>query len=116
MNSQFRVRNSNSRPAVPSHDEQVAQLVKTVAELRQALSSRETIGQAVGVLICLYQLSPDDGFAALRVTSQLANIKLHTIAQDVITWAHTHKPLAAPTKKALDEALRLLPRADGPTS
>ncbi|MFJ8035834.1 hypothetical protein [Streptomyces sp. NPDC096032] len=70
MTSQFRVRNSNSRPC----------------------------------------------FAALRVTSQLATIKLHTIAQDVITWAHTHKPLAAPTKKALDEALRLLPRADGPTS
>ncbi|MFE9496985.1 ANTAR domain-containing protein [Streptomyces collinus] len=62
--------------------------------------------QAIGVLVCLHQLNPADGFTVLRVTSQLANTKLHTDAEAVITWAHTRQPLPTPLKEALDEALK----------
>ncbi|WP_415923465.1 ANTAR domain-containing protein [Streptomyces sp. WI03-4A] len=41
--------------------------------------------QAIGVLVCLHQLNPADGFTVLRVTSRLANTKLHTDAEAVIT-------------------------------
>ncbi|MEV5802265.1 ANTAR domain-containing protein [Streptomyces collinus] len=53
--------------------------------------------QAIGVLVCLHQLNPADGFTVLRVTSRLANTKLHTDAEAVITWAHN--PCPHPSKK-----------------
>ncbi|WP_435260570.1 ANTAR domain-containing protein [Streptomyces sp. 1222.5] len=61
----------------------------------------------MGVLTCLHQLTPDDGFTVLRVASQLTNTKLHTLAEAVTHWARTHQPLPAPIKEALDEALRM---------
>ncbi|WP_435616438.1 ANTAR domain-containing protein [Streptomyces sp. 1222.5] len=78
-----------------------------VAQLRRAVASHAVIDQAIGVLICLHQISADTGFAVLRVASQLANTKLHTVAEAVMCWARTHEPLPAPIKEALDEALRL---------
>ncbi|MEV6841707.1 ANTAR domain-containing protein [Streptomyces sp. NPDC051133] len=83
------------------------ELEKEVTQLRRAVSSHAAIDQAIGVLICLHQINPDTGFAVLRAASQLANTKLHTVAEAVITWAHTHQPLPAPIKQALDEALGL---------
>ncbi|MGW1987892.1 ANTAR domain-containing protein [Streptomyces collinus] len=101
---------------MPSRDEQVARLEEEVAQLRQAVASHAVIDQAIGVLICLHQLSPADGFTVLRVTSQLANTKLHIVAEAVIDWAHTRQPLPAPLKEALNEALRACPGAGTPES
>ncbi|MFJ9733603.1 ANTAR domain-containing protein [Streptomyces sp. NPDC101171] len=99
---------------MPSRDEQLKQLEEEVAQLRQAVASHATIDQAIGVLVCLHQLSPADGFTVLRVTSQFANTKLHTVAEAVITWAHTRHPLPTPVKEALDQALRAHPSARPP--
>ncbi|MEV6841659.1 ANTAR domain-containing protein [Streptomyces sp. NPDC051133] len=85
-----------------------------VAQLRRAVASHACVDQAIGVLICLHQLDPDTGFTVLRVTSQLANTKLHTVAEAVTHWARTHQPLSVPIKEALDEALRLHTRTQGP--
>ncbi|SEE66899.1 ANTAR domain-containing protein [Streptomyces sp. 2231.1] len=110
MTSQPRPHNGKHHPQVPSRDQQVEQLEKEIAQLRQAVDSHATIDQAIGVLICLHQLTPDDGFTILRVTSQLSNTKLRTVAEAVITCARTLKPLPGPVKEALDEVLRLHPR------
>ncbi|MFC9282253.1 ANTAR domain-containing protein [Streptomyces collinus] len=99
-------RNGTPRPAVADRDERAARLEAEVAQLRQAVSSHAVIDQAIGVLVCLHQISADTGFTVLRAASQLANTKLHTVAEAVMSWAHTHQPLPAPIKGALDEALR----------
>ncbi|MGW4566936.1 ANTAR domain-containing protein [Streptomyces sp. NPDC004561] len=104
--------NGKQYPAVAGSGEQVARLEMEVTQLQRAVASHATIDQAIGVLICLHQLSPDDGFTVLRIASQLANTKLHTVAEAVITWAHTHQPLPARTKDVLDEARCLHPGAD----
>ncbi|MFE9500655.1 ANTAR domain-containing protein [Streptomyces collinus] len=102
-------RNGHKHSTVPSRDEQLARLEEEVTQLRQAVASHAIIDQAIGVLVRLHQLNPADGFTVLRVTSQLANTKLHTVAEAVIAWAHTRNPLPAPIKEALNEALQAYP-------
>ncbi|WP_435279702.1 ANTAR domain-containing protein [Streptomyces sp. 1222.5] len=102
-----RFHNGKPHTTEVSRSEHTAQLEKEVLQLRQAVSSHAVIDQAIGVLICLHEISPDTGFTVLRTASQLANIQLHTVAEAVVAWAHTHQPLPTPIKEALNEALRL---------
>jgi len=50
------------------------------AEFRRALSSRDTIGIAKGILMQRERISDDQAFNLLVSTSQKANIKLHDLA------------------------------------
>ena len=50
-------------------------------ELRTALSSRDVIGQAKGILMERLRITPEDAFDTLRRSSQRLNVKLHEIAQ-----------------------------------
>ncbi|PKW04988.1 ANTAR domain-containing protein [Streptomyces sp. 1222.5] len=106
-NNPLRPRNGRPHPAMAGREEYVARMEEEVAQLRQAVASHASVDQAIGVLICLHQISPDTGFTVLRTASQLANTKLHTVADAVTTWARTHQPLPEPIKEALGEALRL---------
>lgn len=54
------------------------------AQLREALESRDIIGQAKGVLMQRQGIGPDEAFAMLRSASQSTNVKLHEIAQTLI--------------------------------
>jgi GAF domain-containing protein len=54
------------------------------AQLREALKSREVIGEAKGILMERDALTSDQAFDALRVLSQGQNRKLREIAQDVV--------------------------------
>jgi transcriptional regulator with GAF, ATPase, and Fis domain len=50
-------------------------------QLHEALSSRDVIGQAKGILMERLRITPEDAFDALRRTSQRLNLKLREIAQ-----------------------------------
>lgn len=52
--------------------------------LREALESRDMIGQAKGILMARRGLKPDEAFEALRKVSQHRNIKLRDIAEQVV--------------------------------
>jgi AmiR/NasT family two-component response regulator len=52
-----------------------------VAQLEDALESRDVIGQAKGVLMERYQTGPDEAFAELVSQSQRLNVKLRRIAE-----------------------------------
>ncbi|SEE39321.1 ANTAR domain-containing protein [Streptomyces sp. 2231.1] len=115
--------NGSQHPATPDRDKYRARTAEEVAHLRQAAASHATIDQAIGVLICLHQISPDTGFTVLRTASHLAHTTLHTIADAVISQARNRRPLPAPIHEALDEALRSHtppapphPQADHPDS
>jgi ANTAR domain/GAF domain len=65
--------------------------------LRQALVSREAIGQAQGILMERERITADQAFDVLRRASQHLNVKLREIAQDVIDTGAvparpTHRP------------------------
>jgi hypothetical protein len=50
-------------------------------QLHAALSSRDVIGQAKGILMERLRITPDDAFDLLRRSSQRLNVKLREIAQ-----------------------------------
>ena len=50
-------------------------------QLHEALSSRDVIGQAKGILMERLRITPEDAFDTLRRASQRLNIKLRDIAE-----------------------------------
>jgi|SRR5215212_1068917 len=54
-------------------------------QLQQALESRTVIGQATGMLMERFSLDADAAFGALRRISQNRNIKLHALAERLVT-------------------------------
>lgn len=55
-----------------------------IDQLNEALSSRDVIGQAKGILMARERCSAEEAFDILRSTSQARNLKLRDIAQSVI--------------------------------
>jgi GAF domain-containing protein len=53
-------------------------------QLREALDSRELIGQAKGILMEREHITAEEAFALLKQVSQRTNRKLRIVAQDVI--------------------------------
>jgi GAF domain-containing protein len=53
-------------------------------QLREALTSRDVIGQAKGIIMEREKVDADRAFEILKSTSQRANRKLRDIAQDVV--------------------------------
>lgn len=58
--------------------------VRTTQTLKEALSSRKTIGQAIGILMERYHLDEDRAFAFLVRASQEGNVKLRVVAQTIV--------------------------------
>lgn len=52
--------------------------------LAQAVTSRQLVGQAVGILMERYQLTDERAFAFLARISQDRNVKLRTVAEEII--------------------------------
>ncbi len=63
---------------------------REVQNLREAVRTRGTIGQAVGIVMERYQLTDERAFAFLARLSQDGNLKLRAIAEQVI--ATTKQP------------------------
>jgi GAF domain-containing protein len=50
------------------------------AQLQRAMASRDTIGQAKGILMERHKITADEAFEQLRAGSQRLNVKLHALA------------------------------------
>ena len=69
--------------ALFSHHAAVAiSYAQEISDLRQAVATRQQIGQAVGVVMERYQLSEERAFAFLARLSQDRNVKLREIARE----------------------------------
>ncbi len=58
----------------------------TERHLERALATRTKIGQAVGILMHRYAISSDQAFGLLRRTSQQQNIKIVSLAVDLVDY------------------------------
>ncbi|MGW0817843.1 GAF and ANTAR domain-containing protein [Streptomyces viridiviolaceus] len=56
---------------------------RTHAQLQEAIGTRHTIGEAMGILMGSHRLTEDQAFAALRRYSQDHNVKLRDVARRV---------------------------------
>jgi GAF domain-containing protein len=68
-----------------SHSSVVVDASLRQASLRGAMESRDVIGQAKGILMERYKISPADAFDRLRRASQSMNTKLRDLAEVVVT-------------------------------
>jgi len=74
--------------AVSVHNSQVlARSQRLAAQFEQALTSRSTIDQALGILMSRSGASPSEAFERLRYMSQSQHLKLHQVAQSLLDEA-----------------------------
>ena len=69
---------------------------RLLAQLQDALASRATIDQALGVLMAQNRCTRDEAFGILRRASQNRNVKLRDVAAAVISRFTGHEAEAAP--------------------
>jgi hypothetical protein len=84
--------------------ETVEELRAEVAQLRQALVSHAVVDQAIGVVLALSGLRPEQGWEVLKTVSQRTNTKLRDVARHVVCWPETGS-LPAELRRALRMAL-----------
>ncbi|MEJ7633268.1 GAF and ANTAR domain-containing protein [Aeromicrobium sp.] len=64
---------------------------REIADLDQALKSRTTIGQAIGILTERYGLNEERSFAFLTRLSQHRNVKLRLVAAEIVDGQDHHE-------------------------
>jgi hypothetical protein len=68
--------------------ERIGALEAEVRQLRQAVASHAVIDQAIGVVIAVGHLRPEQGWSVLKDISQHTNTKLREVAEYVVQGAH----------------------------
>ncbi|MFE5212747.1 ANTAR domain-containing protein [Streptomyces sp. NPDC056600] len=84
--------------------DRVFALEAEVAQLKEAVTSHAVVDQAIGSLVALARVTPDQGWAVLKEVSQHTNVKLRQVAETVLLWARTGD-LPEEIRTALEEAL-----------
>jgi GAF domain-containing protein len=97
----------------------LAEHVRMTGDLQEALASRSTIDQALGVLMAQNRCSRDEAFGILRRASQHRNLKLREVAGTVIERFTGHPPAEPPPfrssgRPTLPESPRQLDRGQAP--
>ncbi|MET8413374.1 ANTAR domain-containing protein [Streptomyces sp. NPDC005195] len=75
-------------PPEDSADE-VLRLEDENLQLKQAVRSHAVVDQAIGVILAVGRLTPDQGWDTLRSISQNTNVKLRNVAELIVEWART---------------------------
>jgi transcriptional regulator with GAF, ATPase, and Fis domain len=67
-------------------------MVRLAGQLEQAMASRAVIEQAKGIIMAMRGIPEHEAFDVLRKTSQNRNLKLRTLAQQVVTGVVRNDP------------------------
>ncbi|WP_404199086.1 ANTAR domain-containing protein [Streptomyces tauricus] len=59
--------------------------------MQVAVHAHAVVDQAIGVVIAMGRLTPEQGWEVLRKVSQHTNIKLRTVAEHVVDFAPTQQ-------------------------
>ncbi|MER6152743.1 ANTAR domain-containing protein [Streptomyces hirsutus] len=85
--------------------DRILQLEEEVQQLKEAVVSHAVVDQAIGVVVALGRVSPDQGWTVLREVSQHTNVKLRDVAATIVASGRTGvlpPGLRAELRKALD--------------
>ncbi|CAM5673618.1 hypothetical protein SALBM135S_06047 [Streptomyces alboniger] len=82
-------RTGHSPNEVGATAEKVEELVDEVQHLKHAVTSHATVDQAIGVVLALGRISPDEAWDVLREVSMQTNVKLRTVAEHIVDWGRT---------------------------
>ncbi|MGW0969624.1 ANTAR domain-containing protein [Streptomyces sp. NPDC002516] len=70
----------------PDDSDRVFALEAEVQQLKEAVTSHAVVDQAIGMVVALGRVSPDQGWAVLKDVSQHTNIKLRNVAELILVW------------------------------
>jgi hypothetical protein len=73
----------------PTDVDQIFRLQEQVRQLKEAVVSHAVVDQAIGVVIALGGVTPDEGWIVLKEVSQHTNIKLRNVAETILIWGRT---------------------------
>lgn len=89
--------------------DRIRHLENQVSQLQQAVTSHAVIDQAIGVIVAVGHMTPEEAWAALCETSMCTTIKLRHVADLVVACRQGERELAADVR---DELSRRLKRQD----
>jgi hypothetical protein len=69
-----------------SEPDRILELQAEVDQLKEAVASHAVVDQAIGMVVALGRVTPDQGWEVLKEVSQHTNIKLRTIAEQILIW------------------------------
>ncbi|SDD92873.1 ANTAR domain-containing protein [Streptomyces prasinopilosus] len=69
--------------------DRILQLEEEVQQLKEAVVSHAVVDQAIGVVVVLGRVSPDQGWTVLREISQHTNVKLRDVAGAIVASGRT---------------------------
>ncbi|MFE0178495.1 ANTAR domain-containing protein [Streptomyces sp. NPDC059002] len=72
-----------------SASERVGELADEVAQLKQAVWSHATVDQAIGIVLVLGRMTPEEAWDVLREVSMRTNIKLRDVSRQIVDWGGT---------------------------
>ncbi|MFF4362011.1 ANTAR domain-containing protein [Streptomyces sp. NPDC001604] len=79
-------------------------LQEEVDQLKEAIVSHAVVDQAIGMMVALGRVAPDQGWAVLKDVSQHTNIKLRNVAELILIWGR-NGDLPPEIKAELEDAL-----------
>ncbi|CQR65994.1 ANTAR domain-containing protein [Streptomyces leeuwenhoekii] len=84
--------------------EQIFELQEQVRQLKEAVVSHAVVDQAIGMIVALGRVAPDQAWAVLKEVSQHTNIKLRSVAEMILAWGRTGV-MPAQIRAELEDAL-----------
>ncbi|MDO0917675.1 ANTAR domain-containing protein [Streptomyces sp. DT2A-34] len=66
--------------------DRILELQEEVDQLKEAVVSHAVVDQAIGMVVALGRVSPEQGWAVLKDVSQHTNIKLRHVAELILRW------------------------------
>ncbi|QCX74137.1 ANTAR domain protein [Streptomyces sp. YIM 121038] len=85
----FAVSRGGSEPPPSSGADEVRALEEEAERLRHAAHAHAPVDQAIGVVIAVGGLSPQEAWDVLREVSMRTHTKLRAVAEQLVAWAHT---------------------------
>lgn len=82
----------------------IFELQEEVEQLKEAVASHAVVDQAIGMMVALGRVTPDQGWVVLKDISQHTNIKLRNVAELILIWGRNGE-LPAEIRAELEEAL-----------
>ncbi|MGJ5749303.1 ANTAR domain-containing protein [Streptomyces puniciscabiei] len=87
-----------------SESERISELQAEVDQMKEAVISHAVVDQAIGMVVALGRVTPDEGWEVLREVSQHTNIKLRNIAELILIWGRRGE-IPSDVLTALEDAL-----------
>lgn len=80
-------------PVVPNEpadeSDRIFALQEEIGQLKEAMASHAVVDQAIGMVVALGRVAPDQGWEVLRDVSQHTNIKLRNVADLILIWGRS---------------------------